>query len=48
MATGAGGHADEAIGAFFDRLLSELIVDHVMQANTAVGMNRVEHFGACA
>jgi hypothetical protein len=43
MAACAGAHRDQAIGAFLERLLGEEGVDHVVQNDAAIGMDRVIH-----
>ena len=45
MAAGAGRDRDQPVRAFLDRFAGEFIVDHVMQHDAAIGMDRRIHLG---
>ena len=48
MTTRPGGDRDQAVGTLLDGLVSELIGDHIMQRDAAIGMRRLVHLWPCA
>jgi hypothetical protein len=38
-----GGHRDQPVGALLDGLFRELVVDHVVQRDAAIGVHRLVH-----
>ena len=38
MAASTRGHGDQAVSAFFDRLVGVLVVDHIVQDHAAVAV----------
>src|SRR6218665_818406 len=42
-APGAGGHGDQAVGAFFDRLVRKPVVDDVVQHDAAPAVHGLVH-----
>ena len=48
MAAGAGRDRDQAVGALLDRLVSEAVVDDVVERDAALAMHRLVHLDARA
>ena len=44
MASGASRNGDQAIGTLFNRLMSETVVDHIMQDDPAPRMDGIIQF----
>jgi len=41
MSAGASRHQDQSVGALLDRLVRELLIDHVVEDNAAPAMRRL-------
>ena len=48
VATGAGSHCHQPVGALFNRLVGKLVVDDVVQHHTAPAVHRLVQVFACA